>query len=317
LSWERIASAPACAPSELPARLTALLCDQRQRWAALRAGEAALAGLRTRVLHDEGAWILAQANPGRRASTEARLDPGALAARPCFLCPEHLPPEERGLAFGELVLLPNPFPVLPDHCTVPARVHAPQRLAGRLEAMLALAQALGPAHTVFYNGPRCGASAPDHAHFQVVAARAVPLFEQLPLQGLADERRAWECFGRRMLLAAHRDPRAAHAYLESVLRALAALQPGGDEPMLNLLVLQRQGRLISVVFPRRAHRPACFFAEGAARLAVSPAALEMAGVLVVPEPEQLDRLGAPTARAIYEEVCLEAAPFARLAEELA
>jgi len=317
LSWEQVALEPAREPTGLGAQLEALFADQRARWPALRAGEAALAGLRTRVLHEEGTWVVAQANPGRRASTQARVEPQAIAARPCFLCPENLPPEERGLPFGELVLLPNPFPVLPRHCTVPARVHAPQRLAGRLECMLALARALGPELTVFYNGPRCGASAPDHAHFQVVAARAVPLFEQLPLQGLADERRAWESFGRRMLLAVHRDPRAARAYLEAALLALARLQPGEDEPMLNLFLLARGGRLWSVVFPRRAHRPACFSAEGAARLSVSPAALEMAGVLVVPEPEQLDRLDAAAARAIYAEVCLEAGPFARLAEELA
>ncbi len=317
MSWERVAPEPSGAPAGLGAQLEALFADQRARWPALRAGEAALAGLRTRVLHDDGAWVVAQANPARRGSTQARVEPQAIAARPCFLCPENLPPEERGLPFGELVLLPNPFPVLPRHCTVPARAHAPQRLAGRLESMLALAQALGPELTVFYNGPRCGASAPDHAHFQVVSARAVPLLEQLPLQGLADERRAWESFGRRMLLAAHRDPRAALAYLEAMLRALARLQPGEDEPMLNLFLLPRGGRLLCVVFPRRAHRPACFFAEGADRLTVSPAALEMAGVLVVPEARQLDRLDAERARAIYAEVCLEAEPFARLAEELA
>jgi hypothetical protein len=314
VSWERVVLEELRYVGDLPARITALFEDQRRRWPALRDGEASLGGLRTRILRDGPAWVVAQANPGRRRSIQAAVDPASIAQRPCFLCPEHMPPEERGVDFGELVILPNPYPILARHCTVPIRRHIPQRLAGQVISLLDLARAAGPELLVFYNGPRCGASAPDHFHLQICLAAPVPLLGQLPLGATGRERLAVESFGRRMIVAADPDPEGAADHLRHALEELAALAPDTGEPMISLLVLVREGRWITVLFPRRAHRPACFFAAGEQRLAVSPAALEMAGLLVVAEPDHLDRMDAGAARTIYQEVSLDAGRFSALAK---
>jgi len=91
-----------------------------------------------------------------------------------------MPTEERGVAFEDLVVMPNPFPVLPMHCTIAAGEHQPQLIAGRVDCLLRLATEIGPDLAAFYNGPKCGASAPDHFHFQAARASEIPILTQLP-----------------------------------------------------------------------------------------------------------------------------------------
>jgi ATP adenylyltransferase/5',5'''-P-1,P-4-tetraphosphate phosphorylase II len=316
VSWERIVLEELRRAGTLPERIDALFEEQRRRWPSLREGEQSLSSLRTRELRDGESRVVVQANPGRRSSTQARVDPASVAERPCFLCPQHMPAEERGVDFGELVLLPNPHPILPRHLTVPGRTHSPQRLLGHLGAMLSLAEALGPELLVFYNGPRCGASAPDHFHFQVCQAAPVPILAELPLAARDSARAAFSSFGRRVIAASDSQATDAAEHLRRVLLELADLAPAPDEPMLNLLLTHRDGRFVSVLFPRRAHRPRRFFDAGDRRLSISPAALEMAGVLVVAEPAHFERVDAAVAREIYQEVSLDAELFSKLAEAL-
>src|SRR4051812_3284204 len=121
MGWDEILSIDAGDERPLNERIDALFAQQRQTWPAFRAGEAALAQLQRKTLTLAGASIVVQVNPARRGSTLANMDAKAVAARPCFLCPQHMPPEERGVAFEDLVILPNPFPILPGHCTVAGR----------------------------------------------------------------------------------------------------------------------------------------------------------------------------------------------------
>jgi hypothetical protein len=315
MSWERVLLAGDDARAPLAHRIEGLFAQQRGAWPALAEGEASLASLKTRVVEDDGARVIVQANPGRRRSTHAQVDAQSIAQRACFLCPQNMPAEERGIAVSDLVVLPNPFPILSRHVTVPAREHAPQRLAGRVRPLLDLAAAAGPEFVVFYNGPRCGASAPDHFHFQACAAAGLPALDEWPDRA-GHERRGRTAFGRSMLLVADEDASAVEADLTRAVELLAADAPAGEEPMVNLLATRRGGRLKAVLFPRAAHRPSCYFAEGDARLAISPAALEMGGVLVAAEPEQLDRVDAASARRIYEEVSIDRAQFERLLDGL-
>jgi ATP adenylyltransferase/5',5'''-P-1,P-4-tetraphosphate phosphorylase II len=226
-----------------------------------------------------------------------------------------MPAEERGIAWGDYVIAPNPYPILPLHVTIPHREHTPQRLAGRVGDLLELAAAAGPEFVVFYNGPRCGASAPDHFHFQACAAAGLPAFEEWP-DATGHERRGRTAFGRSMLLAASENAGAVEADVNRVLELLADESPGDVEPMVNLLATRRGKRVMAALFPRAAHRPSCYFAEGEARLAISPAALEMAGVLVVADAEQLLRADATAARHIYQEVSIEPERFAQLISSL-
>ena len=159
MSWQRILQNDR--PGEgLRQRIDYLFTQQRATWPALGDGEAALEQLQRKTLVSDGESVIVQVNPARRRSTLAKTDAKAVAARPCFLCPDNMPIEERGVAFEDLVVLPNPYPILPMHCTIAGREHRPQRLLGRIDSFLRLAHEIGPDLAALYNGPRCGARRP-------------------------------------------------------------------------------------------------------------------------------------------------------------
>jgi hypothetical protein len=324
MSWDHILQNDAGNARPLRRRITDLFTQQRANWPALRDGELALLKqLQTKQLDSNGDWIIVQVNPARRRSTHAKTDMQSIAARPCFLCPQNMPAEERGVAFEELVILPNPYPVLPLHCTIADREHRPQQLGGRIDTLLRLAAAMGPELAVFYNGPRCGASAPDHFHFQASLAAPIPVFAQLPTLAAERQRKAQTSFGRTMLILASPNADDVRADIERAVDSLRLVvrgcpdpAPGDDEPMFNLLVRVTAGRYVAVLFPRRAHRPECYFATGRDHLAVSPAVLEMAGLLVTTDPDHFGRIDAATAQSIYEQVSLEPSRFEQLVAQL-
>lgn len=316
MSWEPVILEAWREGQSLTAAVERLLESQRRDWPAFQQGEASLSTIRTKDLRLDGACVTAQANPGRKRSTHAKTDAKSIAERRCFLCAENMPREERGVAFGDLVILPNPFPVLPWHCTIPAREHTPQRIAGRVATMLELASQLGTQMFVFYNGPRCGASAPDHFHFQACLAAQAPVLAAPNSTSNSLEVQGIESFGRRYVLLTGADPTSLATRIEHAIDALQELTGAEDEPMLNLLVHGQPDGLKAMLFPRAAHRPACYFTEAPDRLAVSPAALEMAGLLVCAEPEHFDRLGPSKARKIYEEVSLDANLFSNFIDRL-
>lgn len=143
-----------------------LLTGQLASWETARNNYAALSGVRVKELNVNGIPYKVQFNPARIVSSGAKVDAKSIQERKCFLCPANLPPVQKGIPFGgHYHILVNPFPIFPRHLTIPELAHTPQRIASRFTDMLELAEALTE-YTIFYNGPRCGASAPDHAHFQ-------------------------------------------------------------------------------------------------------------------------------------------------------
>jgi hypothetical protein len=315
MSWERILQIDRSG-EPLRERIDGLFAQQRDTWPMLRDGEAALAQLEKKTLVDVGESAIVQVNPARRRSTQANTDAKAIAARPCFLCPDNMPVEERGAAFEDLVLMPNPFPILPLHCTIADRVHQPQRLRGRVATFVQLAREIGPDLAALYNGPRCGASAPDHFHLQAARASEIPILKQLPK--LTDGRSIvpHTSFGRNMLIVHCANPADVAANIERSIVALQAIEATADEPMFNLVALFEAGHYTVVLFPRAAHRPACYFATESEQLLISPAVLEMSGILVTTAPEHFARIDAGIARTIYEEVSISRARFADLIASL-
>ena len=189
-------------------------------------------------------------NPARRRSTLANTDAKAIAARACFLCPENMPPEERGVAFEDLVLLPNPFPILPLHCTIADREHRPQQLRGRIATFLHLAQEIGPDMAALYNGPRCGASAPDHFHLQAARANEIPILAQLSttsdssrqsFRTQVSDATCWSFAAQTplMLPPTSNDPSMRCKQIEAA----------NDEPMFNLLAHFAADHYTAVLFP--------------------------------------------------------------------
>ncbi|MBD3241916.1 MAG: DUF4922 domain-containing protein [Chitinivibrionales bacterium] len=303
-------------PAHMPVyqQVQVLLEQQRATWELFREGQAALDNLQIRTFGSVGERVVVQANPRRRISTDAKVDPASVAKRPCFLCPDALPPLERGIAFGEYVILPNPYPILRRHVTVAFRSHTPQRLAGRVADLLALTRALGPDMFVIYNGPRCGASAPDHQHFQACSCRGVPLFEQLPAAQSMEYLTPLTIAGRNLLYLSYADSARLEARIQAIVSSLETLLGEPGEPMVNLVARYHNGRYQVSVFPRARHRSACYFAEPAQRIAISPAAIEMAGVVVVADVDHFDRVNEAVVRSVYEEVTLGSELFNRLVE---
>ena len=282
-----------------------LFTQQAAAWPLLGAGLSGLARARTRMLRVGSATVAIRHIPHRLQSTTARVDAASIAARPCFLCLRGLPPEQRGAAFGdEWLALCNPFPILERHLTVVHREHVPQRLAARIGALLGLAQAL-PRHFVIYNGAECGASAPDHLHFQACQRSLFPIeAETRDREGLADH-------PARPIVLHDESPARLAERSERLVAALAEREGHGGEPLVNLAVWRAAGRFTACVFARRQHRPAVF---ERGELLLSPAAVDLCGVLVAPRAQDFERLTAETVTAILDEVMLGRAELQAVVE---
>ena len=291
-----------------------LMNEQKRTWPALRRAQASLRTAVDREIRCSEFLVRVQHNPGRIGSTLARVKAGATDGRACFLCPPNLPPEQRGILYhGSWMILPNPMPVFPFHSTITHVRHQPQGISGNLGAFLGLIGDLGDGWTVLYNGPKCGASAPDHLHFQVIPAGLLPVETEVWSPGrLAPVRSEHENtlfraigLGRQAVVLVGYDP---ESIAETFRRFLGALQEAlslPDEPMMNIVGYRKEGRLITVVFPRRKHRPDAFFRTGDDRILLSPAVVEMAGVLVTPSEADFKRLDGHTVEALFDEVSLQ------------
>jgi hypothetical protein len=294
----------------LAAEVEALFDRQVSAWPLLARGVAGLAGARTKTVDASGFEVLVRHIPHRVASTTAPVDAASIAKRPCFLCRQNMPAEEEGLPFGaELTIYANPFPILERHLTVVHRDHRPQRLDAALEAMLDLAAGL-PDFAVVYNGPECGASAPDHLHLQAGRRDGLPLARDVEgMCGPVVSGYGWTALvfrGARANVLA--DARRA-------LSALAARTDKRPEPLVNVALLADGGDAFTLVlFPRSRHRPEAFHRG---ELLVSPATIDMSGILVTPREEDFERLDGPRVRGVFREVSLPDDAVARLAAELA
>jgi hypothetical protein len=272
---------------------------------------AALARVATRTLTLGESTIVLQFNPERRRSSAAAIDKKSLVGRQCFLCSENQPAKQKAVLWGDhFKIQVNPYPIFKRHLTIADLHHVPQRLSARVGDMLLLAKSL-PDFVVFYNGPRCGASAPDHAHFQAGAKGEMPLPDELAhatTHLLADGDEGFvgyvDMLGRSLFTIETSTQRTAVRYALRLLDLLPVPEDG-DEPMVNALCwwdkTNRLWRL--VIFPRRKHRPACY-GEGEGRLLLSPGAVDMGGLWAVPERKDFDSLTPEIIQALYDELCM-------------
>ena len=263
-----------------------------------------------------------QFNPARIVSSGAKVDAKSIQERKCFLCPANLPPVQKGIPFGgHYHILVNPFPIFPRHLTIPELAHTPQRIASRFTDMLELAEALTD-YTIFYNGPKCGASAPDHAHFQAGNKGFMPIEKDWRGQTagkIADYRKAalWylDDAPRATLVIESTSKEDAADLFDIIYRSLD-VKPEEDEPMMNVLVLYEADRWVVFVFPREKHRPACYTAEGEANLLSSPASVDLGGVFITPVEKDFLKITAEDVAQILSEVCLSATDFHKVRQRI-
>ena len=280
---------------------------QMEKWADARHRFRDLKHVETHQLSDQ---LKVQWNPARIVSTGAKIDKKTLGDRLCFLCDKNRPKEQISKQIDErFLLLVNPFPILPVHFTIPARKHQPQSIYknyGEMHRFLSLHSEL----MVFYNGPKCGASAPDHLHFQAGTSGILPLQAN------------WQRLSRNLtdIISLNDDEKIAliHDFVvpafviisksedsdEALFHRLYKSMPvRGDEtePMMNIIAWRKGDEYISVVIPREKHRPEAYFAEGDAQMMVSPGALDMSGLIITPREEDFRKLTEESASAILQE----------------
>lgn len=288
-----------------------LIARQLRDWDEAGRNYAALSSVATRTLSLGEATVTLQFNPERRRSSSAALDKRSLAQRPCFLCNGNQPAKQKAVLWGDHYKIQvNPYPIFKRHLTIADLRHVPQRFSDRVGDMLQLAEAL-PDFVVFYNGPQCGASAPDHAHFQAGAKGEMPLCREIlhaTTHLLADSDEGFigyvDSLGRSLFSIETTTQRAAKRYALHLMDLLPVPEDA-DEPMVNVLCwwkkTTRQWYL--VVFPRRKHRPACY-GEGEGKLLLSPGAIDMGGLWAVPERKDFDVLTPEMIQSLYDELCL-------------
>jgi hypothetical protein len=309
----------------LSKRAIALVNHQKVNWPSASSGYSSLRQVQTRTFKFGHFRIDCQFNPGRIRSSAANTDATSIKGRPCFLCESNRPPEQSGIPFGtEYVILCNPFPIFPYHLTVSLHRHQPQLISGHIESFLHLSRDLQE-FVVFYNGPLCGASAPDHFHFQAGIRDVLPIEEELKVlleensETLLDSSEikisAVENFLRRFIFFHSSDQEILTKWVKRVLDVL--LKPEREaEPMVNLLGWFTNGYWQIVLFPREAQRPREYFADDFDRILVSPAAVELGGLVVLPREEDFYKITAENLESIFSQVTLQKDDFEYFKEKL-
>ena len=313
-------------------------------WAEAAQRYEELERVQTRQLTEGEATMTVQWNPARIVSTGARIDKQAIQERPCFLCDHNRPAVQRALPTEKYYqLLVNPFPILPKHFTIPTRRHQPQAIFDHFEMMCRFAWDM-PSHIFFYNGPMCGASCPDHCHLQAGLRGILPIerdwkeyegsIEKLyPLTGAqeaelddtgSDKRsglyllKSWACpvFVIRSL-----SYKMDRMLCERLYNALPIVE-GEWEPRMNVVCWKRDGRngrpdeLVVLIFPRKKHRPDCYYADGDSQLLISPGALDMGGLIITPRQEDFEKITPQQAASILQEVTMTTDELQPLIEKI-
>lgn len=299
-----------------------LIEEQLTDWGLAAANYKALNQVKTKTFEVGGCTYNVQFNPARITSSAAKVDSKSIQERKCFLCPANLPPEQKGVPFKEdYNILVNPFPIFPRHLTIPDVKHIDQRILTRIADMLELAEALDD-FIIFYNGPKCGASAPDHMHFQAGNKGFLPIEKEWKYKKagkVVDYKKASLSFlddaPRATLIIESESKDDAVALFHTVYHSME-IKPCDDEPMMNVLAWQEDKKFVICIFPRELHRPSCYFAEGDQNILISPASVDLGGVFITPLEKDFEKITAKDIHGILSEVCISSEQFHQLRQKI-
>ena len=298
---------------------------QLEVWESAREHYHDLRNVKTRELASGEQTMKVQFNPARIVSTGAAIDKKTIAKRPCFLCEHNRPKEQMQKQVDKnFTMLVNPFPIMPQHFTIPLRAHRPQSIGLNYGEIYRLLNAY-PSLTVFYNGPKCGASAPDHMHFQAICSGMLPLQTEWPrlsrdCEVLVKKEGHGDIVGVRgfavPVFAIRTSDQSAGEQLFRVLYSALPMHGGDTEPMMNIVAWRDGSDYQVVVIPRRKHRPDCYFAEGEEQRLVSPGALDMSGFIVTPRQTDFEQITPEEAVSIIQECGITKADYDEIADKL-
>lgn len=301
------------------------IAAQFEKWELCRKNHEALKDIKTKSFNINGNNIKVQFNPARAVSTLAKLDKSSIEARPCFLCMKNKPEEQYSISIDagmKFSIRINPYPILPGHLTISSEEHIPQTLADKMNMQLPgkvlqkVEDYFGHGYAIFYNGAKCGASAPDHFHFQAARKEDIPFiaqWEEIFKSAVKDKTvemqngdmctsfsvNGYICPIKAFISnSGNIDTELLNRYLNSL-----TTHEGETEPRFNMFAWRdTDGKFITAYFPREAHRPSCYFAEGKEQIFVSPGALDMAGLIVTPREEDFLKITESDIKKIYKEV---------------
>jgi len=305
-----------------------LLEQQKKQWPQLAEGYNSLNSIKVKEFTFDGFTIRVQFNPGRIISTSANVNDAAIKERKCFLCQQNLPPEQKGILYlDKIIILCNPFPIFPEHFTLANIDHSPQQIINSFDILLSLSKDLSEHYTVFYNGPKCGASAPDHLHFQAGNKYFMPVDNEFYFIKEKYGKRIYSTDSiavsgvddglRRFISFESKDINLIKNYFEKFYSVYASLSGGSDEPKMNILSFfdsEKGWRVI--VFLREKHRPSHFFASDENKILLSPAAVDIGGVCITPLKNDFDRITKNILTEIFHEVSFDKDNFEFLIKAL-
>lgn len=305
-----------------------LFNSQVKSWEMMKKNYDALKNIQIKSFWFDGFKLKVQFNPERIKSTTAVVDENSIKNRKCFLCIDNLPDEQKGILLpGDFSMLCNPYPIFPQHFTISSLKHQPQMILDFFSDFLEASKLLSPKYSVVYNGPACGASAPDHLHFQAGTKNFIPV--ENDIQQLKND------FGRivhkdelittsfidddlrRIIFIESIDKKKAEETFKAIFNLYEKFSGIKPEPMMNLICsYDPEFGWNVIMFLRSKHRPDCFFKEDPNKILISPAAIDLGGVVVTPRDTDYLKVDKEILRQIFNEVSLDKKTFALLEEKV-
>jgi len=284
--------------------------EQKENWDLMKDNLDGLKHARIKKFSFEGYSINIQFNPKRITSSAARVDKESINKRKCFLCSAHRPAAQQQVLFeNDYEILCNPFPIFNRHYTIAKLLHSPQLIEGNFSSLLDLSRAL-PDLVIFYNGPKCGASAPDHLHFQAGNLGFLPIEEEYAGLKADFGRTILDSPGmsvlavddglRRFIMIESDENERINVLFQDILDGTSA-GPEEDEPMMNILSWY-QDKWRVMIFLRQEHRPWQFFAEGEDNILISPAGVDFGGTMIMPLEKDFDKITGEDIRDIFRQI---------------
>ncbi len=287
-----------------------LLSRQKINWVDCKRGYESLEQVKVKSFNISGNEIKVQWNSGRMTSTSAKVDAASVMERKCFLCKENRPAQQEEIEIGNYYLLVNPFPIFPDHFTISHKKHQPQKIDSSIRDLLSIAKLLSGYCTIFYNGPKCGASAPDHLHFQAGTKNFMTIEKELAMRKSSPLFTITKNSGsifviddalRKYFLFEFDDESELATVFNNFLTSISA---SNEEPMMNILCnyseVEKKYQL--TVFMREKHRPQIYFSEGSDKILLSPASVDVGGVCILPREEDFIKISDENLKMIFNEV---------------
>ena len=305
-----------------------LFNSQLNSWELMKKNYDALKNIQTKSFWFDGFKLKVQFNPERIKSTSAEVDENSVKSRKCFLCIENLPEEQKGILITDnFILLCNPYPIFSQHFTICSFKHQPQRISNAFGEFLELTKLLSPRYCLVYNGPACGASAPDHLHFQAGTKNFIPIEDDI--QQLKNN------FGkivqeaefitisfiddglRKLIFIESTEQKMIRKSFGKIFEKLKELSKTEPEPLMNLLCnYDKEFGWSLIIFLRSKHRPECFYKNDPDRIVISPAAIDLGGVVVTPRGEDFIRTDKELLQKILSEVSLDNKTFSLLSKKV-